>query len=165
MGQLNLMNDNAKDTPWVQPKSTRLFNMSENGKACIRRAAKFNDMTPLEAGEIISAIEGCPVRRDLAVSPRAAEVPVHVYVIAEIQGGYVKVGVSHAPQRRMATLQNCNPRLLEVAYQSYGFSRSSAMEIERAAHRLLDDCSVGSEWFACSSPEAIAAVIESGGLS
>jgi hypothetical protein len=97
-------------------------------------------------------------------APAAGERGVHVYVLEEKGGGAVKVGVAASVPGRLFDLQSSNPRELSVAYRSKPFTRSSAMAVERAAHARLAEHRIRGEWFRCSADEAVAVVVDCGGI-
>ena len=142
----------------------RQFEMPEIGKAYIRRAAMFQGHDLETAEAFIRELEGKGILCSLAKPPRVAEIGVSVYVIGEAQDDYIKIGVSGNPNIRLDSIQACNARPLYLAYKSQGFSRLSAMEIERSVHSELDEYSQGREWFRCGAEVAISAIISRGGL-
>lgn len=88
--------------------------------------------------------------------------PGFVYVFDAVDDPHVKVGKSVEPPGRRSTVQTGNPYQVEV-YSTYRCrSIEVAGEVERYAHRLLDECRgpAGNEWFEVSAQDADRAVSE-----
>lgn len=87
--------------------------------------------------------------------PSAAISQDYVYVIAG-EHGLTKVGISRDPSARLATLQTGSPFRLRIAHIAPANGR--ALEVEREAHAILQNCRQSGEWFLTSPEMAIAAV-------
>lgn len=71
----------------------------------------------------------------------------YVYVIREVEGEYVKVGLASNPQRRLAEVQVGNPRPLELLYISQLLSSAEAFALETQLHRQHAPFGATGEWF------------------
>lgn len=94
-------------------------------------------------------------RKRRGLMPRVA----HVYVITD-DDGFVKVGLSSDPERRLFALQTSHPRTLRLAYKSPEYGRAAAHFVERSAHVALGDFRCRGEWFRCSVETALAVLGE-----
>lgn len=79
---------------------------------------------------------------------------IHLYVIRELPAGAFKIGVAGRPEARLATLQQANPRKLELVC-----SLPVRLEAEKRLHRALAAHRLVGEWFHPSRP-VLAAVAE-----
>lgn len=70
-----------------------------------------------------------------------------VYVIAEPDGEYAKVGVTQSPLVRLCTLQTGNPRRLSLIYQEELPTRDMAYQAEYRAHGAMLRWRLEGEWF------------------
>lgn len=83
-----------------------------------------------------------------------------VYLISEVRGEFVKIGVTDDVFRRLATLQTANPRLLKVECSTMLPERYMARGVEAKAHQLLRHRRWSGEWFCCSVSDAKSAFLE-----
>ena len=77
-----------------------------------------------------------------------------VYVI-EGAPGHIKIGISHDPFSRLATLQTASPFPLRLAFS---VATPSALNVEREAHAILAAHRAEGEWFLVDQEMAIAAI-------
>lgn len=73
----------------------------------------------------------------------------YIYVISNEQG-YIKVGVSKHPKKRIKQLQTGNEHQLTLLFtEEFECSRSHLLKIENALHKHLQQISIKSkgEWF------------------
>lgn len=71
----------------------------------------------------------------------------------------VKVGISNSPKTRRLALSIDTKLDLVIAYSAFPGDKN-ARSLEKRAHELLADWSLGGEWFRASAEDAIAAVIQ-----
>lgn len=81
--------------------------------------------------------------------------PVSLYVISEIDGQFIKIGVSQHPVKRLADLQSANARKLQIERTFELRSRNIALTAEARAHEILAHCRAGGEWFKTDANEAV----------
>jgi hypothetical protein len=74
-------------------------------------------------------------------------VRTHVYFIYNPDTGYIKIGVSEHPAKRLRELQTGNSAKLEILSTVECVSGEHAYSVERALHTLYADRSVSGEWF------------------
>lgn len=60
---------------------------------------------------------------------------------------YVKIGIASDVEKRIATLQTANPRVILLKRQYGPFGRKEALEIEGQIHKRLAKMRVRGEWF------------------
>ncbi len=81
----------------------------------------------------------------------------YVYIIKESGKGYLKIGVSADPLKRLGNLQIGNPHSLILILQK----ESSMMKVHEAnIHKSLNRFLVRGEWFCCDEDIAINTVSE-----
>lgn len=90
-------------------------------------------------------------------NPRPPEIKATRVYVLKSNAGYVKIGVSRAPKRRMSGIQSGVPIRLELFFQLKPEGKT-AFEVEREAMRLLAARRVSGEWFDCHPLIAKAAV-------
>ena len=82
--------------------------------------------------------------------------PHYVYIIAS--EAYVKIGVSGNVERRLDDMRLSNPHKLELIHTEQTPCSSCSILAERTAHTLLQDVSVGREWFRAPPERAVRVV-------
>ena len=109
-----------------------------------------------------------PISKQLRAIPedewpvRRSSTAMHVYIIQEGDGGPVKIGIARNAFWRITDLQCGNFRRLHIRAVFEVADRSTALEIESAAHaELTRHHSLGGEWFDCL-PEIARRVILGG---
>lgn len=80
-----------------------------------------------------------------------------LYIISEGESGPVKIGMSRAPEYRLAELQTGNPRLLQIVWRRQFSTRAIARDAEKAAHLFLSELKQTGEWFDIEPSHAIPA--------
>lgn len=79
-----------------------------------------------------------------------------VYVISEVGGPFLKVGIARNPDARMANLQTANARKL-ILQKAFDYpTRAIATVVEQKIHELLAPHHVSGEWFSCHVDDAMA---------
>lgn len=88
-----------------------------------------------------------------AVPPRTTG-ETFVYIVTD--GTFTKVGITNNPRKRLALLQNGNPRALRMIYAHEAPTDDAARRIEREVHSILkaDGKRVRGEWFRVSPSAA-----------
>ena len=90
--------------------------------------------------------------------------PCTVYVVADRDGcGFVKVGVSFSPTRRLAQHRKKTGRDLAVFFKFETSCEYLAMDVESAALDALMASRVQGDWHSCTVEDAIVAVKAAGG--
>ena len=80
----------------------------------------------------------------------------YIYVIhMPCPTGFVKIGISDNPEKRLASMQTANPYQLRLARRFGPFERDRAMQLEGRLHRIFEKDHVRGEWFG-ASPDTIA---------
>lgn len=65
--------------------------------------------------------------------------------------GFVKIGISDRPERRLAGMQTANPYPLKLARCWGPFDRPRALQLEGMMHRIFQDDNARGEWFGVSA--------------
>lgn len=81
----------------------------------------------------------------------------YVYIIGR-DDGPVKIGVSHDPPKRLATLQSGCPFRLSLLHQVKARNVDHAYTMEHQCHRLYADHRLVGEWFKIDADTARSAV-------
>lgn len=84
----------------------------------------------------------------------------YVYLIIQTATGFVKVGVSDNPAKRLCSLQIASPFKLELFRKSSFDRRETAFAAENRIHRALAPCRISGEWFAIDAETAWAVMKE-----
>jgi len=66
-----------------------------------------------------------------------------IYVIQEEGGGYVKIGISKNPEKRLIGIQNGNPRRLKIVKRYKGYNENQ----ESILHQYYKKYHILNEWF------------------
>lgn len=80
-----------------------------------------------------------------------------IYVIGREEGP-VKVGITCAPERRLATIQTGCPFKIEILHLRKCFYREHALEHEESFHRVYREHRLAGEWFDLEADLAIEGV-------
>ena len=81
-----------------------------------------------------------------------------VYVFAEADSEFIKIGVAYRPVFRLEAVQCCNPRSLSLAFATTLMMREIAEQVEFRSHSVLSNHRVRGEWFKCDLATAIAVI-------
>lgn len=74
--------------------------------------------------------------------------------------GFVKIGISDNPDRRLAGMQTANPYPLKLSRCWGPFERARAMQLETMLHRIFQEDNARGEWFGVS-PDKVAWALSS----
>jgi len=72
---------------------------------------------------------------------------MNYYVYMMKAGGYIKIGVSKAPEKRRESMQTGNPHLIEIVARFPFNSKAEAFDFENMLHKRLRDYNYRGEWF------------------
>lgn len=83
----------------------------------------------------------------------------YIYVIhMSCPIGFVKIGISDNPEKRLASMQTANPYQLRLVRRFGPFDRERAIQLEGYLHRIFErDCARG-EWFG-QNPATVASAL------
>lgn len=91
------------------------------------------------------------------ILPEKSQSPYYVYVL-QTESGAVKIGISNAPNRRLANIQGANHERVSIAYSFETPSEEIARALEAVLHERYSDDNIHLEWFNVP-PEKVAADI------
>lgn len=86
-----------------------------------------------------------------------------IYIIEATGAGWIKVGISDNPHRRITDLRRATPHPLRLVHHTNPFPRADAYRLEQLIHaHLARKHARRGEWFECRPTAALRAMVSVG---